>query len=139
VESIGRPIIFPTREILIQHNRWIIQKTKGLFIPPDNLQNPNSLDWALSAIQFPIFGKDLYPTLPDKAVLLCWTIINDHVFYDGNKRTGMFSLETFLLLNSCHLKVSSEDIVEIALKVVNYREVNYSKEEFVKWIVSKLE
>ena len=94
----GPVLIFPSRELIIRHNHRVVLETTGSFFPPDNLINPGSLDWVLNAIQHPIFGIDPYPGLISKAALLAWTIINDHIFYDGNKRTGMYVLETLLIL-----------------------------------------
>ena len=41
-------------------------------------------------------GKDLYPTLEEKAVHLLYFIIKNHPFTDGNKRSGAFAFVWFL-------------------------------------------
>jgi death-on-curing protein len=108
---------FPTREDIVRLNRRLVEETGGEFVPPDNLMNPGSLEWVLEAIQYPLFGVDQYPTLADKAALLAWIIIEGHVFHDGNKRTGMATLISFIRLNGYQLDVSPDEIVEVALRV----------------------
>lgn len=41
-------------------------------------------------------GKELYPTIEDKASHILYLIIKDHPFSDGNKRSGAFLLVYFL-------------------------------------------
>ncbi len=40
---------------------------------------------------------DLYPDLISKAAALCFSLVMNHPFVDGNKRTGHAALETFLI------------------------------------------
>ncbi|EKE18482.1 MAG: death-on-curing family protein, partial [uncultured bacterium] len=41
-------------------------------------------------------GKDLYPTIEEKAVHLLYFIVKNHPFIDGNKRSGAFAFVWFL-------------------------------------------
>ena len=41
-------------------------------------------------------GKDLYPTIEEKAAHLLYFIVKNHPFIDGNKRSGAFSFIWFL-------------------------------------------
>lgn len=130
-------MIFPTRELIVRHNFELIISTKGLFIPPENLLNPNSLDWVLNSIQYPIF--DQYNSIEEKASLLCWTIIIDHVFFDGNKRTGMFSMISFLTINSYFLRVHTDEIIQIAMHVADTANKKTSKQVLTNWIIEHKE
>src|SRR5437867_7612426 len=47
--------------------------------------------------------NDLYPSLIDKAAVLCFSIVQGHPFLDGNKRTGHAAMSTFLLLNGAEI------------------------------------
>lgn len=127
-------MIFLTREHIIRINSVVVASAKGLFIPPDNLLNPNSLDWVLNTIQYPIFNT--YETVEEKAALLCWTIIRDHVFYDGNKRTGITALELFLSMNNIFLRASNDAIIKIALYVADDSNKHTSKGKLVSWIIA---
>ncbi|HCU56687.1 MAG TPA: hypothetical protein DF984_00405 [Anaerolineaceae bacterium] len=125
-------MIYPRREHIIRINHQVIKSTKGLFVPPDNLSNPNSLEWVLNTIQYPL--SDLYETLESKASLLAWTIIRSHVFNDGNKRTGMVALETFLKINGENIEATDDEIKEIALYVADPEYKKSSKINLISWI-----
>ena len=68
-------------------------------------------------------GKDLYPSVPEKAVNLLYFIIKDHPFYDGNKRIGALLFILFLTMNDYHLttngetKISDRALTAIALLI----------------------
>lgn len=62
-------------------------------------------------------GDDLYPTMFDKAAALIHSLILNHPFVDGNKRTGTASMLVFLELNGYSLQVRQQSLVEAAIKV----------------------
>ena len=68
-------------------------------------------------------GKELYPSIPEKAANLLYFVIKDHPFYDGNKRIGALLFILFLTLNDCHLtangetKISDRALTAIALLI----------------------
>jgi death-on-curing protein len=44
-------------------------------------------------------GKDLYPDIADKAAALAFSLVRNHPFVDGNKRTGYAAMMMFLSRN----------------------------------------
>ena len=87
----------------------------------------------LSAINNPYqtaFGVDLYPTNELKISMMVFSIIRNHGFNDGNKRTGIKVLQT--LLDDCDIELNAteEDYIQLALDIVNH----YEKEDIVNWI-----
>jgi death-on-curing protein len=117
MEGAGKPIIVPTlEEIVILNRRLIGEYGGGFYCGATNLANRDSLDHALTQMQYNIFGVDRYPTMFDKAALLAWRIIAGHVFYDGNKRTGMASAMMFLVANGFAVAIKM-DTVDVALQV----------------------
>ncbi len=60
---------------------------------------------AVAAITNNIFqsfgGKDLYPTLEEKAAHLLYFMVKNHPFVDGNKRSGAFAFIWFLKRAGC--------------------------------------
>lgn len=134
----GRAIVFPTIEQIVELNRLLIAETTGFHNGRDNLRNRNQLEWVLEAIQHPLLGLDPYPTIVEKSARLSWTIVADHVFIDGNKRTGMSTLLIFLDANNYFLKASDDDIVEQALRVASASLNNYEYQEYVEWIRRRL-
>jgi death-on-curing protein len=132
-------LIFPTRDDIVRLNRSLISRTKGLFVEPDNLLNVSSLEWVLEAIQGPLFGFERYPTFVEKAAILAWTIIRGHVFWDGNKRTGMATLEVFIESNRYRLIASNDEMTKVALRIADAKSNReYEFRDFVEWVKTRL-
>jgi len=68
-------------------------------------------------------GKELYPSLEEKAAHLLYFVIKDHPFVDGNKRIASFLFITFLAKNNYltdkngDKKINDNALVAIALLV----------------------
>lgn len=62
-------------------------------------------------------GKDLYPTVWLKAAALIHSLVKNHAFNDGNKRTGFFSTLRFLNLNGYDLDVEDKEIINFTLDI----------------------
>lgn len=137
--EISQSLKFPTRGNILWLNRRHLENTGGEFFEPENLLNPNSLEWVLEAIQYPLFGEALYPTMVEKSAILGWTIIDGHVFYDGNKRTGMAALEIFLKLNGYYLDATNDEMEKVAICIASAGKSNYSYDEFVQWVRGKIQ
>lgn len=131
-------MIFPIWEDLVNLNRRLIQLYGGTWIAPDNVRNNNSLEWVLEAIQYPLFSVDQYPTLSHKAAALAWIIIDDHVFFDGCKRTGMAAMEIFIIRNGFGILASGNEIRDAALTIAMRAEKQYTLELFTEWIGQKI-
>jgi len=91
------------KEDVILINEMTNQRHGGNFIPPTNFLNESPLDYLLEIIDSEMFGAPLYPESKDKAGLYMFNIISNHVFQDGNKRTGLESALLFLKLNGYQL------------------------------------
>ena len=78
-------MIILTKQDILNIHMIVIEQTGG----SAELRDENLL---LSAIHSPFQtfdSKDLYPSLTEKATQLCFSIISNHPFVDGNKRTGI--------------------------------------------------
>jgi len=60
-------------------------------------------------------GADAYPDLHSKAAALFHSLVRNHPFLDGNKRTAVLSLLVFYGLNGRRLAASDGDLVDLAL------------------------
>lgn len=72
----------------------------------------------LSALEMPkssFGGKDLHPTLFDKAAAYLFHVTKNHPFIDGNKRTATALALTFLEMNEVKIKVDAHDFEELAV------------------------
>lgn len=70
------------------------------------------------------FGQELYPTLAAKAAYLFIHIAGGHIFSNGNKRTAVLCLDTFLTANSRYLTLSNTFIRKMAESVASAGERN---------------
>jgi len=84
------------------------------------------LESAIFRPQSSFDGEDLYPTIFYKAAALMISLILNHAFLDGNKRTGTASMLVFLELNGCKLKISQKTLVNTALGVES-KKINIEK------------
>ncbi|QDT52030.1 Toxin Doc [Caulifigura coniformis] len=91
------------------------------------------LDSAVAQPRMSFGGRDLYPTVIEKAASLGFSLMNNHPFVDGNKRVGWAAMRTFLLLNDVPLRFLTEDGVRIALAIAAGQT---SREELVEWITT---
>lgn len=107
------PTVFLSlEEILIIHELQIEQ-----YGGSSGLRDFSLLESALYRPQATFGGSDLYDTLFDKASALMHSLIMNHPFVDGNKRTGSASTIVFLELNGYSLRVSQKELVKVALSV----------------------
>lgn len=79
-----------------------------------------------------IEGKELYPTLVDKAVMLYYFCIKNHPFEDGNKRMGIFSLLLYLEKNGYWLDATNDELFDITVYTAS------SKVEDMQEVVEKI-
>ena len=81
------------------------------------LRDLGLLESATFRAQTSFGGVYLYKTIFDKAAALGQSIILNHPFIDGNKRTGVVSMMMFLRANDRKLNVSQDDLVNTALRI----------------------
>lgn len=96
--------------IAINHNQVML--FGGNFVPPNNFLHEENLDYLLEAVQAEMFGEPLYPAIHQKAGLYMFNIIGNHIFQDGNKRTGLQAAIIFLLYNNHEfLRTVNDDLL----------------------------
>lgn len=62
-------------------------------------------------------GQDLYPSLFDKAAALTHSLLLNHPFLDGNKRTALAVCERFLYINGCEVYASQKEKINFTLDI----------------------
>jgi len=93
-------IKYLSRNDILELNFKFINYYGGIYLKGDsNIANENSLSYLLYSVSASYFGKKLHPSLFEKASAYAYYIIKDHIFHDGNKRTGMASGILFLEMN----------------------------------------
>lgn len=76
-------------------------------------------------------GKLLYSNIWFQAAALIQSLIKNHPFNDGNKRTGYFSVLRFLNINGWNIKADKEENYEFVLQVDI---INLSLEKISLWL-----
>ena len=82
-----------------------------------DLMNPPGLHAALAAPRQAVFGEEMHTGLLAKAAILFIRLIENHPFYDGNKRIAAAALRLFLQRNLYTLDASDEDILQLAQRI----------------------
>ena len=82
----------------------------------------------------PVFlleGAISYPSLIEKAGALCFSLVQNHPFVDGNKRLGHAAMEVFLILNGHAIRASVDEQESLIIGVASGQ---VSKESLVEWL-----
>jgi death on curing protein len=113
-------------EVLELHRR-VIEQSGGAF----GIRDAGFLESAIAQPRMMFGGEDLYPSLLEKAAALGFSIIMNHPFVDGNKRTGHAATETFLVLNGMEINASVDEQEHVVLAIASGK---LGREAFVEWL-----
>ncbi|MCK4682111.1 type II toxin-antitoxin system death-on-curing family toxin [Candidatus Bipolaricaulota bacterium] len=75
------------------------------------------LNSAVNRLRATFDEKDLYPDIFTKAAALGHSLILNHPFVDGNKRTAWEAMHTFIEENGYSLQAEHDEIIELMLKI----------------------
>lgn len=106
-----------------------------LFGGSQGVRDLSALESAL-ARPFQIFeNTQLHPTVINKAAALIESILINHPFVDGNKRTGYVVLRSFLISNGVDIKATQDEkyqfVIAIAAGKMRFEEIN-------EWLVEHI-
>ena len=85
----------------------------------------------IEAPQLIAFDVEQYVTVYEKAAVYLRNCIADHIFVDGNKRTGTTLCGIFLTRNTVRLTSTPEELEDFAVQVAVE---HLGVEEIAKWI-----
>ena len=100
------------RQILMLHQQ-LVEQTGG----SGGIRDEGLLDSALSAPFQSFDNTDVYPSLQQKAARLCFGLVKNHPFVDGNKRIGAHAMLVFLAVNGVELTYTQTELSDIILQV----------------------
>lgn len=106
-------MIVLTLEQLLEIHTLVMKATGG----NAGLRDLGRLEATIATQTQNVFGEELYPGATDKAAALIRTIIADHPFVDGNKRTAMLVGITFLEVNELNFFARSGEIEDFAVNI----------------------
>lgn len=121
-------MIFFEYEQVVKTHRSLIEKTGGM----DGIRDAQLLDSALKTPFQTFGGNNLYPDILDKASQLCYSLIENHTFIDGNKRIGVHLMLLFLKLNNIEVNYSQQELIDFGLDIASGK---MSKNDIKGWII----
>lgn len=113
-------------EILFLHKE-VITSSGGM----GGIRDLGGLESAINQPRITFDQKELYPDIVSKALALCFSIIRNHPFFDGNKRAGHAAMEVFLFLNGFEIKAGIDEQEKIFLDLAAGK---LDRENFTIWI-----
>ena len=115
-------------QVLLIHDQ-LITETGG----SSGLRDEGMLDSALNAPFQTFGGEDAYPSLQQKAARLCFCLVKNHPFVEGNKRIGAHTMLVFLALNGVELQYSQTELSDVILQLAAGE---IEAEDLLHWILS---
>ena len=102
----------------------------------DGVRDMALLESAINAPFQTFSGRDLFPTIFEKAARLFFGIANNHAFVDGNKRTAVHAMEVFLFMNEKILLYETEEMEAL---VIGVADGSFSCEYVTDWLTKHVE
>jgi len=79
------------------------------------IRERGGLESAIARPAMTFAGEDLYPDVAAKAAALMHSLVLNHPFVDGNKRTAVAAAELFGDMNRYHLLAADEELERVTL------------------------
>jgi death on curing protein len=113
-------------EVLELYSRVMEQSGGGV-----GIRDLGGLESAVAQPRMTFNGKELYPTIVEKASAIGFSLIQNHPFIDGNKRAGHAAMESFLMLNGYEISASVDEQVNLILGVASG---TIDRNTFTEWL-----
>jgi death-on-curing protein len=95
------------------------------------IRDSGALESALARPFQTFGGEDLYPDFFTKAAAIAESIIINHPFIDGNKRTGYVLMEAILRLGNLKITAVNDDLYNFVISISTGEK---KFEEIVEWL-----
>ncbi len=118
-------------ELVLRIHARVIDQSGG----DPGVRDLGLLDSAVAQPRAGFGGKDLYPEPADKAAALAFSLVMNHPFADGNKRTGYAAMMMFLSRNGYTIKASIDERESIFLQLAAG---DLDRETFVTWVHDRI-
>ena len=103
-------------------------------------EKDQSFQSSINTIYQTFDGKDLYPSIEEKAAMLLYLVVKNHSFSDGNKRIAAFLFIWFLEKNGILYKANGSRLIEnntlVALTLMIAESRTEEKDIMVKVVVN---
>lgn len=115
-----------TNYILKMHEK-LIAATGG----SNGIRDFDLLESAIENSKATFLGKDLYKSIETKCSNICYCIINNHPFVDGNKRIGIYVMLVLLEYNEIKLSFTQKELVDLGLGIAKGE---LKQQNILEWI-----
>ncbi|MFC5409842.1 type II toxin-antitoxin system death-on-curing family toxin [Larkinella bovis] len=122
---------YPNVEDIVLLHGIIIQQSGGLA----GIRDQGGLEAAVTQPKMTFAGEDLYPTIIEKASALCFSLVMNHPFIDGNKRIGHAAMEFFLMRNGYEVRADIDEQEQIILDLAAGL---LDRETFTQWLKKRI-
>lgn len=112
---------------VVELHRRVLELTGGA----PGIRDLGALESALAQPKTTFGGRDLHPSLSEKAAALGFSLAQNHAFVDGNKRVAHAAMETLLLLNGVELSAPVDEQEQLMLRLASGQ---LSRDELASWI-----
>lgn len=121
-------IKFSKEKVMLLH-KMLGEETGGSI----GLRDEGLLDSALESAYASFDGVDFFPSKEEKAAKICFSLISNHTFVDGNKRIGMYVMLTFLEINGIPMNCTNDEVSSVGLSIAS-GEMDYN--QILEWILN---
>lgn len=102
---------YVTKKMVMVINRLVTEISGGAKSDGDYIRPGQNLGFVDVIHKNVVFGEVIYPDIYSMAGAYMFYIIKNHIFLDGNKRTGLAAAVSFLEINGVYLAPFDEDSV----------------------------
>ena len=121
----------PNIQFTIQDIYELHNQLEEVFILSSGVRDENLLASAVNTPFQTFMGNDLYPSLYDKAAQLCYGIVKNHPFTDGNKRTALHSMYVYLIINGFDIIATQQEVEDL---IIDVAAGNMTNIELAQWL-----
>ena len=118
-------------ELVISIHKLLIKEFGG----SDGLRDLSVLESAIGRPYQTFDQIDLYPNTADKAAAIIESIVKNHPFIDGNKRTGYVVMRLMLMEDDLDIQATEDEKYDFVIQIADGR---LDFEQIKQWIEEKL-
>jgi death on curing protein len=119
-------IYLTVEQVIFIHNRSV-EKFGGAY----GIRDKGLVESAIALPMASFGGRDLYRDIYSKVAALGHSILFNHPFIDGNKRTAFTSMDLFLKENGLIISAGDDECEHMILNVINKI---YDDKKLAEWL-----
>lgn len=127
----GLAVVYLTRDEVLYIHEQVIEAFGG----SHGVRDMNLVESAVHRPQASFGGEDLYLNLWRKAAALMHSLLFNHAFIDGNKRTAFVGADAFLRKNGYRLRCNSKTAYEFLMDALASKS---AVDRLAKWISKRV-